>query len=410
MLFALAALLSAPLSAAAAASPLRTLSDADVANLVPLLEGGEVVLIESKGNGHLRQVTLFALANATPKQILDVVADAPHYPKFISNIDYVKVLQTSGKRTKVQWQLSTPIVTISGVNQVFDARPDHIRYTAVEGDLRTGFWRWEAVPVDEGRRSVAVLYTYADLRDSHWLLQKLIEIRPDLEHSAVITGNLVQLKGILNEAERRAGTRSGSRRPAMGRWRPAKLKSVAPLMRGDAGKGLRGLLARGEVALIRSRKSGRLEQAILLAVVDRPADEVRAVVADVERYAEFMPTVEEIEVRERSGEHVKYNAHYDIPLFSMEVETELKPVGKHRLSLKILGGDLKRGRYGWEFLPLDGGKRTLALFYGNADIRSQGFLLKTLVDKEPYLEHGLNVGIQLVAVRAVDQRTIALAK
>jgi hypothetical protein len=50
------------------------------------------------------------------------------------------------------------------------------------------------------------------------------------------------------------------------------------------------------------------------------------------------------------------------------------------------------------------------MFHGNADIRSQGFLMRSLVDQEPFLEHGLNVGIQLVAVRAVGQRTESSAK
>ncbi len=396
--------LTLALPAQAAPYKLKRLDDAAIHGLVPLLERGEAALIESKGNGHLKQVTLFALANATPEQVLDVVADAGNYPKFIAHIEFAKVLQRTGRVSKVQWQLSTPVVTVGGVHKVVDERPSNIHYRAIEGDLKQGVWRWEAIPVDGGRRTVAVLYTYADLRDSHWLLEKLIELKPDLEHAAVIAGNLVQLKGIATEAERRAGTLKRTRRPTMGKWRPTKLRSVAPMLRGGTGRAMRQLLKRGEVALVQSRKTGRLEQAIVAGVVDRPIARVRATVGDVEHYPEFMPSVEKVEIRMREGEHVKYNAHYDIPLFSMEVETELKPVSARRMSLRITGGDLKNGRYGWEFLPLDGGKRTLAMFHGNADIRSQGFLMRSLVDQEPFLEHGLNVGIQLVAVRAVDQR------
>jgi len=402
--------LGAPLSSGAAPYELTTLEDSAIVGLVPLLERGEAALIESKPNGHLKQVTLFALANASPEQVMEVVADAPNYPDFISHIDYAEVVQRSGKVSKVKWQLKTPVVTVAGVHKVVDARPDHLRYRAIEGDLKIGVWRWEAVPIAGGKRSVVVLYTYADLRDSHWLLEKLIELKPDLEHAAVIAGNLVQIKGIATEAERRAGRFTGTRRPDMDKWRPAKLRSVAPLLRGGTGRALRKLLKRGEVALVQSRKTGRLEQAIVGGVVNRPFAEVRATVNDVEHYPEFMPSIEKVEIRMREGEHVKYNAHYDIPLFSMEVETELKPISERRMALRITGGDLKRGRYGWEFLPLDGGKRTLAMFHGNADIRSQGFLMRSLVDQEPFLEHGLNVGIQLVAVRAVGQRTESSAK
>ena len=393
---------------AEAAEPvLRTLDRAAVVGLAPLLEGGEAALIESKADGRLRQVTLFALVDAAPDVVLGVVADAERYGEFVAHIDEVKVLARQGRRSKVRWRMSTPLVTVGGVHAVVDARPDHIQYRAISGDLKRAVWRWEVAPLDGGRRCVAALYTYADLRDSHWLLEKLIDVRPDLEHSAVIAGNLVQLKGIATEAERRAGRRSGARRPSVRRWRPAKLRSVSPLLGGGAGASLRRLLRRGEVALVQSRPDGRLEQAVLVGAVDRPPAQVRKVVGQVERYPEFMPTVEEVVVRRRQGERVVYTTHYDIPLLAMQVETELKPVGRRRLSLKILGGDIKRGRYGWEFLPVDGGRGTLTLFHGNADIRSQGFLLRTLVDEEPYLEHGLNVGIQLVALRAVHQRVVA---
>ena len=404
-----AAFATLALAVCAQAAPynLIRLSDEAIAGVVPLLERGEAALIESKPNGHLKQVTLLALVSARPEQVLDVVADVDNYPKFIAHIELAEELQRTGNISKVKWQLSTPVVTVAGVHKVVDQRPSHISYRAIEGDLKQAVWRWEALPIDGGRRCVAVLYTYADLRDSHWLLEKLIELKPDLEHAAVIAGNLVQIKGIATEAERRAGTLNRVRRPKMGAWQPAKLRSVTSMLSGGTGRAMRLLLKRGEVALVQSRKDGRLDQAIVVGVVDRPLRTVRATVGDVEHYPEFMPSVDKVDIRMREGEHVRYNAHYDIPLFSMEVETELKPLSDRRMSLRITGGDLKSGRYGWEFVPLDGGKSTLAMFYGNADIRSQGFLMRSLVDQEPFLEHGLNVGIQLVAVRAVDQRAEA---
>ena len=119
--------------------------------------------------------------------------------------------------------------------------------------------------------------------------------------------------------------------------------------------------------------------------------------------------MERIEVTKRTPDRLEYIHVFKVPLIELSVLSEMRYLPKNRITMRILGGDLKRGSYAWEFLPADGGKRTLTLFYANTDIREQSWFLEKLVEREPYFEHGLNVGLGLVSVRAVARRTEELA-
>ena len=61
----------------------------DFKPLVPLLEKGELSLVESYRNGRLRQVTVVALVKASPDKVWSVLTDYEHYLEFMPNLDRV---------------------------------------------------------------------------------------------------------------------------------------------------------------------------------------------------------------------------------------------------------------------------------------------------------------------------------
>ena len=396
------ALALTPAPATAKRLTLRTLDPATLASLAPLLERGELILIESGPDGRLKQGTLLALADATPKQVLDIAARPEEHPKFIPNLVRADLLQRDGTISEVAWELDVPFVNLTGVNRILDERPKTVRYWSVRGDIRRLAWQWEAVPVARNR-SVVAHYTYSDIREASWFLRKVIAGRPTLEHGAVVSTGIVVLKAICDEAARRAGRLARGRPAASGRA-GIRLHTISPLLAGGVGKAILPLLDRGEVAFVQSRRNGPLDQVVVLSLVDRPPEAVHAVAGDPARYAEFIPSVKRIEVTARSSDHVTYVNHLAVPLIDVRVLTEMRFLPNLRLALRILGGDVTGGRYAWEFLPVAGRTRTVALFYANTDVRGQLWFLQQLIEKEPYYEHGLNVGLGLVSVRAVRER------
>lgn len=395
-------------AAGAGARPtLATLDRATVERLVPLLSKGELVLVESADTGRLKQVSWLALAKASPAQVLEVVARPEDYPKFVPNLVEVTIRQREGLLTDVAYELEVPFVNLRGVNRVLDERPKRVRYWPVEGDIKRGDWEWRAYDLGDGR-SVVASYAYQDVRDASWFIRKMVEARPTLEHAAVLATTLVMLKAVCDEAARRAGQPVVGR-PKKGSHAALKLDSIARDLSGNVGRAVMRLAQRGEVALVQSRPDGTLAQVAVMARYDQPPAAAWAVASDPARYPEFMPTVERIEILERTAERIRYVHVFKVPLIELSVLSEMRLLPRHRLAMRITGGDLKRGTYAWEFLPADGGRQTLALFYANTDIREQSWFLEKLVEREPYFEHGLNVGLGLVSTRAVGRRTAAQA-
>ena len=66
--------------------PLERLPDDKLAALAPLLQRGELALIESNKDGTLKQVTLLLFVAAAPATVHDVLAHAGDYKKFIPNV------------------------------------------------------------------------------------------------------------------------------------------------------------------------------------------------------------------------------------------------------------------------------------------------------------------------------------
>ena len=119
--FAILALLAAP--TARAGKTLKPLRKGTIEGLVPLLEQGELALVESSSNGRLAQITLLKLVDASPERVLEGAADPKQFPRFIPNISEIEVLQHQGAKSKIAWEMELPFVTLNGINRCLDQRP-----------------------------------------------------------------------------------------------------------------------------------------------------------------------------------------------------------------------------------------------------------------------------------------------
>ncbi len=393
-------------SVVGATPTLRPLGVDTVRGLQPLLERGEVILIEAKPDGRLARAAILKLAEAPADAVLDVVADMESYTRFIPNLVKAEVLRTDGAVSEIAWEIEVPFVNLSGVNRVVDDRPRSIRYRPIRGRLREAMFRWEAIPLSAGR-SVVAHYLAADVGDASWFLREFIEARPSVEPGAVVSTGLVLMKSVCAEAARRRGVSVPGRPSMRGGFRP-KIESVARELRAPGvERSVMKLLGRGVVGLVRSSRSGRLRQTVTLLRVDRPPAVVYEVARDPLRYPEFIPSVASVSITRQDGAKTRYLSEISMPLIDLSVLTELRELGGMRLALEILDGDVKHGRYAYEFLPVDGGRRTLMTFHANTDIREQSWFLRKLVDSEPYYEHGLNLGLGFVNATAVARRAEA---
>jgi ribosome-associated toxin RatA of RatAB toxin-antitoxin module len=389
------------LALSAHAKTTLTLLPPDVlGRLTPFLERGELSLIESKKDGSLRQITMMTVVDAPPAAVYSVVATPDRYPEFVPNMSKSRVTRRGRGVALVDWELEVPLNNLEGTN-IYRFGQDYIDIEAVSGDLPEGHWRWEIHPTPGGR-SVVVVYVYTDVRRASWIMRQLVKRHRSAEHASVLSAATVFMKSLKLRAEKLVGRGRGLRPDPRGR-RVVELHGLLdPAARLDM-RALDPLLARGTVALVESLPDGRLQQASIFAYVYTGRDRVFSVAADPGRYREFMSSVKESRVLKNEGRSIVYQLEVEVPLLNLNFTARATQTAPYSLRSRSIGGDLEDARFGWDMEAVRP-DRTLVLYYVNSDARRTSWLLRRMIQREPYYEHGFNVATGLVTVRAVRAR------
>ena len=66
-------------------------------------------------------------------------------------------------------------------------------------------------------------------------------------------------------------------------------------------------------------------------------------------------------------------------------------------------GDIKRGRWRWEFLAL-GENRVIPIHYAYSDVRKASWVTERIVKSQPLFEHGIVIASGTVAMTAMKAR------
>ena len=172
--------------------------------LVPLLQKGELSLVESYRSGRLRQVTVVALVKATPAKVWRVLTDYEHYVEFMPNLDEIEITKREGADVVIAYELEVP-----GPNMDYTLIHHHVPMTRIdvtladdEGDIQTGAWRWELIPHQNGSQTILVYSLYTDVRESSWVLRQIMKSQPSLEHGLNVATGLVTVRAIMKRAEK----------------------------------------------------------------------------------------------------------------------------------------------------------------------------------------------------------------
>ena len=66
-------------------------------------------------------------------------------------------------------------------------------------------------------------------------------------------------------------------------------------------------------------------------------------------------------------------------------------------------GDLAGASWRWQIVPVDA-QHSVVAYHGYADISKAGYIMEKTYNREPYLEHGIVAGSNMVMLRAVRNK------
>jgi len=162
----------------------------------------------------------------------------------------------------------------------------------------------------------------------------------------------------------------------------------------------------GPVVQVRLGPGGMPVGASATSRIDRPVAEVWAVLADVERYAGFLPMVHRAR---RHGDDVTYDLKFRIGFFSVGFQFTAHATWEEAkwLELRWLAGEPKAIRLRFELTPIDGGRACTVTGDGEFDLHSLGWLVKYFLKHHPEIQHGIFPGVALVLIDSLKRALAA---
>jgi ribosome-associated toxin RatA of RatAB toxin-antitoxin module len=373
-------------------------SDFDLPTLSKLAELGEVALIESTPEGRCKQIVMFSVLEAKPERVWDVVMDVSAYPTFLDTVVRIDIVKKAHTQVMFDWEVDIPFFSLEGRRQQRGKKPYTVEVRGVSGHLKGSHERWELFPIDGGKRTLAVFYRALDTETGGVLLNTMIDLEPSMEQGANLATGFVHLRQLRQHIEALPGQTFA-----------ARTGDVPPFERLALGAGgvdldkLSPLLRHGQLALIASYADGALQQVALLAEVNAPREKIASIVSDPAKYPEFIPNFAEQKVSKAGDNKLKMEWELEVPMVNLTGTSMMTIEADGSVDVVAVDGDIKRGRWRWEFNQLREGV-VVPIHYAYSDVRESSWVTKMIVDKQPLFEHGIVIASGTVAMHAMKAR------
>ncbi len=364
--------------------PLAAWPAAKVKGLAPLLRTTDIAVFENKADGHLRQLSIFAWIAAPPNVVRDVIVRAEQYKDFIPNFAVSTVKLNADGSFDFRYSLDYGLFSVDGENRYLqlpadpqsDAAPIEIR--DLDGNFDYSIRRYRFEFYDVGGSTVLAMYGYTDVSTSGGLLAKLMAKVPTLEQGLALVAHDTLVLSIKRRAEKLSP--------------PPTQPPIPSAVAYDF------LLQRGMVVLLRTQQ-GRLSEVSMVSRSAAPAAKYLQLLSRPQDFGSYIPSITKSIDNGKMDEVAKVDIEQSLPLLSFRTMYGVRSMGS---SIDMLGlsGDLRGGRLRFDISSV-GGLTQLVLRTSQQYDRAS-LVVRQLYKREPLMEFGVNVGLQMVLLIGVQ--------
>jgi ribosome-associated toxin RatA of RatAB toxin-antitoxin module len=272
------------------------------------------------------------------------------------------------------------------------------------GEFKNNSGFYQAIPVDEGRRSMLWYSTHSEPNSS--FLRSLYTREPTLELMTNVSAATMLARALKQRAEE-VYRQSPGYQPLPKRGAPRPIQEVLL----DDPQTLKLLAERGKILVL---EDGPTVYATAGTVVNAPPEQAFDVVARFEDAPQYIPGVRKVESRGQGAKGPKFFWAVEMNLafltykYEYELEYELDRPRRINWMIPRTAGDAPGF---WQFVPLDQGRHCLIFNGSTADIRAMGLIPRYALKTEPTLEHALIASQGTIGISAtkdyIQQQTKA---
>jgi len=385
----------APEDAAAAKAP-GGLSDAELKAISPLFKRHDVIgVAESLPNGEPASMTLAVRVKASRAVAFSALEDPSNFYYLSTLFKENEVVQEHDNSKAWTWASRHKLFSFTGTNTIELFPPRRADVRIAKSSVGRGEFTF-TFHEDGPDYTIIVLSGILDVQSSEWLIRYLLGGNPSMRQAMNVAIGLVCIKGVKALAERIAAGKALDKHRTFGKsgggirlTQPKELKALAPL------------LARGQVIVVDSNAKGKMRQVTVIENVRAPFAKVLAAVSTPSNYSKAIRAISEIKVHSAAPKEIFFSWTLGFSVFSITSKNRMSSVDQG-VTIEGLEGDLAGAVWRWQIVPTTP-DNTVVAYHGFADVKRAAMILEATVKREPYLEHGLMAGSNMVMLRAMKR-------
>ncbi|MBN2528142.1 MAG: hypothetical protein JXR76_17250 [Deltaproteobacteria bacterium] len=373
------------------------LSSKEIKTLIPVLKRHDafgITAFDAKGTP---ENVMMAIRIKAPRDtVLNLFRDPSNF-YYVSTLFKENTILDKHENAMVwSWASRHKILSVTGKNRIALYPPRRADVTIEESSIGRGTYTFQFFP-DGKDYTIMIFSGFLDVNSSEWLIKFLVGNNPSMKQAMNIAIGLVVLKGVKDVAEGMAKKTKNTPHHTSG-----KAGGPPTLLGAEEIQTLKLFLAKGQLFLCDSHQpGGRLRQVSVVDVVQSSESEFKKYAADPHNYEKHIGAISNIEIEKEDMDKTTFSWTIGLSVFGLNSVNELQTV-KDGVMLQAVSGDLAGAAWRWQTVPLSS-SRTMVAYHAFADVGKTSAILETTVKREPYLEHGLVLGSNIVMMKAMKK-------
>lgn len=380
----------------AAAKSSHGLTGQEIKSLIPLLKSHDSLgLTQFDDKGNPKSITLAIRIAAKRDTVFSLFKDPSNFYYISTLFKENTILDEHTNAMVWSWASRHKILSVTGTNNIALYPPRRVDVTIENSSIGNGSFTFQFYK-DGDAHTIMIISGFLNVDSSEWLVKFLVGGNPSMKQAMNIAIGFVVLKGTKSLAERVEKKKKPAKHQTggVGGGTPSLLSAEELAV-------LKPLLTKGQLFFCDSHKQGRLKQATVVELVDSPAEKVLSAAAVPKNYEKHIGAINNVHVLSRDANKTAFSWNIGLSIFGLDSTNEIRPI-EEGLLLHSTQGDLQGAMWRWQVISVSD-RRSIVAYHSFADIASTSAVLKSTVRREPYLEHGLVLGSNIVMLKALKK-------